>query len=81
MMHVTFNNFVKYLKIKLEFRVEWDIDKWNDAYWDFKNWLNGVDSQWAAYQNTKSIFSIFADEFYQDATQDTHDYWLTNKTE
>ena len=75
-MKVTFGNFINQLKTKLEFEVEWDVNKWNDAYWDFKNWCKGVDPQWAAFQDAKSLFSIFADEFYQDAKPDTHNYWL-----
>ena len=75
-MRVNFNNYMKVIKSKLEFRTEWDNDQWNESYSDFKEWCKHIDSEWAAFQDAKNLFSIFAEEFYQDANSDTHDYWL-----
>ena len=78
---INFGSFIKVLETKLEFEVKWDINQWNDAYWDFKNWCKGVDPEWAAFQTAQSIMEIFADDFYQDATKDTHEYWLKQSTQ
>lgn len=81
-MKATFQNFRYYLEYKmLNFKkdTEWDDEQWNQQYINYKTWLEGCAEDWVRKQITAALYTEFAIEFYQDATEETHDYWLKHE--
>jgi hypothetical protein len=81
-MKANFHNFSFYLeKHLLNFAegVEWDDEQWNQAYTSYKVWLDNCSADWVRKQIVAALYTEFALEFYQDATEETHDYWLKSK--
>lgn len=76
-MSYAFNSFIEELKTILDFRVEWDDEQWNQAYISFKAWLDNVSPAWVEGFSAEELYMEFGAEFYQDAREETHDYWLT----
>ena len=75
-MKYNFHNFMPAVSLQLTFRVEWDVDQWNEQYINFKIWLGNIHEPYATAKPAHELYKEFAVEFYQDATPDTHDYWL-----
>lgn len=78
MEQMNFNHFKENLKKVISFREEWDNDDWNDAYIYFKNHVNELYRKEYVENNTSEyIATMWAIDFYQDATPETHSYWVT----
>ena len=75
-----FELFCDELKTIMDFRVEWDDEQWNQAYISFKAWLDNVSPAWVEGFTAEELYMEFGAEYYQDATPDTHDYWLKIKS-
>jgi hypothetical protein len=81
-MKQNYHNFRFYLEqhcLNFADNVEWDDEQWNQAYASYKLWFsvqNDERPEWVRQQITAALYTEFAREFYQDATEDTHDYWL-----
>lgn len=78
-MKSNYHNFVNCLKSLLEFRVEWDDEQWNQSYISFKRQLENWLPEWVERHTAIQLYAEFAREFYQEATPETHDYWLTEQ--
>lgn len=75
-MKYNFHEFVTCLKTLLEFTIEWDNEQWNRSYIAFKRQLEITNPEWIEKRTEIELYTHFANEFYQDATHETHDYWL-----
>lgn len=75
-MKYDFHDFIKAVKTVLTFETEWDDEQWNQQYINFKNWLQGVSLSYLAELSIEGQYMEFAEEFYQDATPETHTYWI-----
>ena len=75
-MKYGFHNFMAAVSMQLIFRVEWDNDQWNEQYINFKYWLENISSEYRDLHGPHLLYKEFAKEYYQDATEETHDYWL-----
>lgn len=73
-----FNFFKEKIKDVLHFEQEFTEAQWNIQYQFFIDDMNRVSPDWKSqFSNTELVYE-FAKEFYQEATPDTHYYWLKN---
>jgi len=79
-MKYNFNEFIDCLKGLIEFSVEWDLDKWYEAYFDFKEQLKIINPEYVENHSAVELYTEFAREFYRGAKPETHDYWLKDRT-
>lgn len=75
---VGFTEFCHILKTCLSFRRGhmWDTDDFNEAYVSFRVSVGGYNPAYVDAKSPTRLVSDWAFEFYQEATKDTHDYWL-----
>lgn len=75
---MNFKLFVEILTEEvLEFREMWDINYWNDSYIDYKNHINHYyGKDYIATTTEKELVINWGKDFYQDATPETHNYWV-----
>lgn len=72
-----FKEYCEILKLEcIEFKEgeEWDVDKWNDSYIDFKETIASWNEAYRLGKTFREQAIEFALEFYQDASFNTHSY-------
>lgn len=77
--NITFDIFKSLMKEVLEFRKgkEWDDENWNESYSHYKQTLAEFWSiRFKLTISDKELVRHWATDFYQDANQETHDYWV-----
>lgn len=79
---MSFDFFKQQIREVITFREDWDEEWWNIQYMCFKECLNNL---WCPeYRDSLSEekqVKEWALEFYQEATFETHNYWLTPQSE
>lgn len=84
MKNMNFKLYVDTLKSEvIEFNkgCEWDNDKWNSSYIDFKSIVNSWNQEYIEKHTGVELAIEFAREFYQETNCDTHDYWVVKKVD
>lgn len=73
---LTFKIFCELVKKVIHFENEWDVNEWNYQYRNFKENLMYYSTEYVVKTETDVIVMEWAKEFYQDATPDSHSYWV-----
>lgn len=75
---MSFDLFKQTMKSILSFKRngEWDNDDWNDAYIEFKESISHWYEEYKKNKTPKELIVEWGTEFFQDAKEETHDYWI-----
>lgn len=75
-VQMSFGLFKDTVSKVLEFEKEWDNDEWNTQYINFKHSVTNYSKKYLSETGTITLLAEWAKEYYQDATPDTHCYWV-----
>jgi len=75
-IQMSFDLFVQTVKNVLDFEEDWDTEEWNVQYINFKDGVNYYGKDYLKRTGTIDLITAWAVDFYQDATYQTHDYWV-----
>lgn len=77
---INFDLFCLIIKTEvLNFSEEWDNDEWNDAYVNFRHYLEYLMPEFKSKFSERYLAIDWAEGFYCDNTPDTHTFWLKQK--
>ena len=76
MNYTTFKDIAQRI---LQCRDSIDEQFWQDSYVMFREALTTWRERYVAVRTDKQLIKEWIEEFYQDATPDTHDYWIASK--
>lgn len=77
MVAINYTNYVDTLKEVMFFESEWDNEDLNISYSYFKDWYNSISDK-ARLRDNRILMIDFIKEFYQDASEETHSYWINS---